>query len=228
MIRSWLEAFMAILYPRLCPGCSNALLQHERIVCPLCKSELPLTRILDSPDNVVEKLFWGRVKLEHASSMYTFVKQGKIQHLIHAVKYKENQELGIELGRWMGHYYANTHFAKVDILVPVPLHPKKEYQRGYNQSQLLVQGMCEVWGLPCMEKLIQRTSYTDSQTKKGRFQRWENVSNLFILNPQYSIEDKHVLLIDDVLTTGATLESCVQALLTGNNVRVSVLTLAKA
>jgi ComF family protein len=227
MIKKWLGAFVALLYPRLCPGCFNALMQHERVVCASCKNELPLFRESELSDNEIDKVFWGRVKLEKASSMYRFVKQGKIQHIIHAVKYKGNEALGFELGRWMGHYYKETPFYQVDMLVPVPLHPKKEYQRGYNQSYLLAQGMSEVWETPVVN-LLKRTSYTDSQTRKGRFQRWKNVETLFEINDSYNIENKHILLIDDVLTTGATLEACARALLDVENVKVSILTLARA
>ncbi len=228
MIKSWLDAFITILYPRICPGCSNTLMQNERIVCANCKSELPLTRIGDSKDNAVEKIFWGRINIEHASSMYNFVKNGRIQHIIHAVKYKGNEELGLELGRWMGHYYGNTSFIDVDLITPVPLHPKKEFQRGYNQSQLLAQGIGEIWKKPVYSNLLKRTSYSESQTKKGRYNRWENVTNLFEVNSTYDIENKHILLIDDVLTTGATLEACAQVFLENKTVKLSILTLAKA
>jgi len=228
MIKNWLEAFTSILYPRICPGCAQSLMQNERIVCVHCKNELPLSRILDTPDNIVEKIFWGRAQLEHASAMYNFVKEGRIQHLIHSVKYRDNAELGIELGRWMGLYYAQSLFAEADFLVPVPLHPKKENQRGYNQSLLLAQGISENWQKPILPNLLKRVSYTQTQTKKGRYQRWENVGNLFELNTNYNVEGKHILIIDDVITTGATLEACAQALLVQQNIKVSILTLARA
>jgi ComF family protein len=227
-LKSWIESFFSVFYPRLCPGCQENLRENERFVCARCRYELPLTNFGDTFGNSVEKLFWGRTHLSHASSMYHFLKGGRAQHLIHAVKYKSRRDLGHELGLWMGHTYNKTVFSKVDALIPVPLHPQKERERGYNQSSVLAGGISEVWKIPVLENILQRTNYTQTQTHKGRYDRWENVGGLFVVNPKINITGKHVLLIDDVITTGATLEACSNALLKISEVKVSILTFAKA
>jgi ComF family protein len=227
-LKSWIGAFFDVFYPRICPGCQESLRENERIVCAHCRYELPLTNFGDTFGNPVEKLFWGRAHVAHASSMYYFLKSSRIQHLIHSVKYKSRRDLGHELGLWMGHAYHKTVFAKTDLLVPVPLHPKKERERGYNQSSVLAGGIAEVLKIPVLENALQRTNYTQTQTHKGRYERWENVDGLFTINPKINIAGKHVLLIDDVITTGATLEACCNALQRIPEVKVSILTFAKA
>jgi ComF family protein len=224
----WISAFIDLFYPNLCSGCGNPLLQQEHLICTRCRYELPLSHYADNEDNPVEKAFWGRINLQHASSMYNFQKKTCLQSIIHEIKYKGRDDLGLEMGRWMGQAFQNTAFGKVDALIPIPLHKKREQTRGYNQSTLLCRGIAEIWNIPVCTDAVIRAEFTSTQTHKGRFSRWQNVEHIFKLNNISHLEGKHLLLIDDVITTGATIEACASQLLEIKDVKLSVLALAKA
>jgi ComF family protein len=178
------------------------------------------------PNNPIEKIFWGRLPVTYATAQYYFTKESLMQHLMHQLKYRSNKELGIYLGRLMGHALTGSNrFSSMDALIPLPLFPAKEKKRGYNQATVLCEGMASVLQKPVLKGVIQRVSYTDSQTKKNRVQRWQNMEGRFELVDPKAIENKHVLLVDDVITTGATLEACGREIIQTQNVQLSIATL---
>jgi len=190
---------------------------------------LPRTNFHLLADNPVSRIFWGRVNIEMASSFLFFSKGNTVQHLMHCLKYKNNKEVGIILGKVYGYELKKTEiYSSVDKIIPVPLHPKKLKLRGYNQSEMISKGLSESMGIPVETEVLIKNTATDSQTHKTRFNRWENVSEVFALQNTEKVENQHLLLVDDVVTTGATIESCTGLLLTIKNVRVSLATLACA
>lgn len=224
-----LDDFFHLFFPTLCEACSSALYQGEELVCLRCRRQLPGTGYLKHPDNGVARLFWGRVPLERAAAVYFFNKGARIQHLLHALKYRNRPDVGVLLGRWMfEEALAKGWLDDIDLLVPVPLHPKKQKKRGYNQAAMLARGFAAGSALPLEEDLLYRAEHRDSQTRKSRSARWENVKSSFALKEDKDLAHKHVLLIDDVITTGATLEACAGVLREKGHCRVSVLSVACA
>lgn len=194
-----------------------------------CIDAMPETNFELHPNNPVEKTFWGRLQLAHATAQFYFTKESLMQHLMHQFKYKGNKELGIQFGKIMGNQLKRSgRFDDVDALVPLPLFPAKEKRRGYNQATLLCQGMAESMKIPVLNKVIIRPQHTETQTKKGRIERWKNMEGKFVLSDVAAIRNKHLLLVDDVVTTGATLEACGNELLKAENVNLSVATLCVA
>ncbi len=224
-----LQDLAGLFLPRRCAGCDQALLAFEHSICTDCVADLPRLRAHDDPENKVEHVFRGRVQLTAASAFLQFNKGGIVQNMLHRLKYKGDTNVGLELGRRMAEdVMSSRRFADVDIVLAVPLHPKKEKQRGYNQGQILVDGIVEAWPLESMKHQLVRVAHTSSQTKRGRMSRWSNVKEAFHLIDPNALVDKHVLLVDDVVTTGATLEGCALALSTVPGIRISVLTCACA
>jgi len=171
-------------------------------------------------------MFWGRMAVESATSVYYFTKESMMQHLVHQFKYKRNKEIGSYLGELMGWALLESkRFTSVDALIPLPLYKSKERLRGYNQSMLLCEGIAKVLRKPVLPDIVERTEETESQTKKNRIERWENMQGKFKLRDASAIQGLHVLLVDDVITTGATLEACGREILRAKNVRLSVGTL---
>lgn len=217
------------VYPNLCVTCGNRLVTQEKLLCLDCWYDLPITNFHLSSDNKVAQLFWGRVQLENATSFFAYNKGSKYQNLIHFIKYKGLKELGYETGRRFGNALMESPaFSAVDVIVPVPLHPKKQHKRGYNQSEWIAKGISESMDKTESINNLRRNLHTSTQTRKNRFERWENVENIFEVTNPDEFRGKHVLLIDDVVTTGSTLESCAIQLLQVENVRVSIATLAFA
>lgn len=218
-----------LLYPHNCIGCGSDVLDYENFLCLECINDLPHTNFAMHANNPVEKIFWGRILVTSAMSEFYFSKKSVIQNLIHEFKYKGNKRVGHYLGNLIGKSLLNSHrFKNVDAIIPLPLFGKKEKLRGYNQAEILCAGISEVTTIPVIKKNVVRIAHTDSQTKKRRTERWENVEQMFsVLNPE-KIEGKHLLLIDDVITTGATLESCGGEILKVKNVRLSIASLAIA
>lgn len=219
--------FYRLFYPRICGGCEVPLVKGERHLCLHCRLELPFTKFESMKDNPVEKLFYGRVPLEFATSLLFFHKGEKVQQILHNIKYYEQKELAVFIGRIFGERLQNnTHLSDVTTILPVPLHPQKEHIRGYNQSALFAEGMNEVLQLKLSVNNLFRKVYTESQTRKSRTERWENVGDVFAVRNPAVLKGKHILLIDDVLTTGATLEACAHTLINDAGCRVSVATIA--
>jgi ComF family protein len=220
------ESLLHFLFPHVCESCGTDVLEPDHHLCLRCLASLPKTEFHFYPNNPIEKIFWGRLPVTSATAHYYFSKGSMMQHLMHQLKYKGNKELGLYLGRLMGHALAaSDRFRHVDGLIPLPLFPSKERKRGYNQAAVLCEGMATVLQKPVLKDAVIRTLHTESQTKKNRVERWLNMEGRFELQKPSAIEQKHVLLVDDVITTGATLEACGAVLLEGSNVQLSLATL---
>jgi ComF family protein len=222
------DSFLHLLFPHICVGCGTDLLNKESLLCIRCIADLPETNFSAHAGNPIEKMLWGRIPLLSAAAAYYFSKESLIQHLVHQFKYKGNKDLGLQLGRLLGKYLVQSDRFKADALVPLPLFEVKERKRGYNQATVLCDGMAEVMKIPVLKNVINRPQHTDTQTKKGRLDRWQNMEGKFMLQNRKIIEHKHLLLVDDVITTGATLEACGSELLKAENVKLSVATLCVA
>lgn len=228
-ISAALNGFIHLFYPRLCEGCSSPLVTGEEILCLACSMELPRTDYHDTVDNDTALRFAGRIPYSHATSFAYFTNEGLLQHLMHGLKYKNKKEIGRWLGKQFGEDIAHTRWIKdIDGIIPVPLHHKKEVQRGYNQSLLIAEGLSEVLRIPIFDKALARGRHTESQTRKSRAERMQNMQDAFVIQQPDVLTKKHLLLIDDVLTTGATLESCALALLKVPGVKISFATVGIA
>ena len=225
----WLDALIGLFYPSVCAACGCSLYRWEKIVCTRCRSLLPKTGYESNEDNPLARMFYGRVRLKAVTACFFFSKEGKVQHLIHELKYKGNADAGVFLGRELGKSIKEAPlFLGVDYLIPVPLHPKREKERGYNQSLMIAQGILEVTGIPIGEKFLVRSVNTATQTHKSKEERWKNVKDIFEVQHPEQLEGKYVLLVDDVLTTGATLEACALKLSTIPAITISCATAACA
>jgi ComF family protein len=218
---------MGLFMPKLCCACNNTLVQNESYLCTNCLLQLPQTRFQSYNDNPVARLFWGRVPLKYVFSFLYFRKDSITQHLLHQIKYNDHKNLAEHMGWMMGEYVEKMP-EKPDLIAAIPLHKHKERRRGYNQSALIADGISRRCGAPNTSTNLQRTKYTESQTRKNRYQRWENVDEIFCVKDEALYAGKHVLLIDDVITTGSTIEACVQCLLDVEGCKVSVASLAIA
>jgi ComF family protein len=203
-------------------------MNNEEVLCLRCYADLPRTRFHNIADNDVARIFWGRVNIVNATSFMFFSKDSRYRQIIHELKYYDQRHIGTVMGRLFGLELRDTPFTNVDIIHPVPLHPKKLRQRGYNQSELISNGLSEILQVPVHTNLIARTSKTKTQTKKSRYERWENVKDTFTVLNERLMQNKHILLVDDVITTGATIEACIQAVAQVSGVSVSVVSLAFA
>lgn len=202
------QHFFHLFFPHTCAACGSAQLRHGSGICPECLSTLPVTGYLSEPGNPVDEIFWGRICLKFAAACCFFTKKSLVQHALHQVKYHYRQDAGLQLGYWMGHQLAVTDwFSDVDIILPMPLHPKRQAERGYNQAELLCRGINTVTGKPYLPNILVRISSTRSQTKQHRQERWENMQGVFTVADPGQLVNRHILLIDDVVTTGATLEA---------------------
>lgn len=223
------DSILHLAFPHICAGCGSDLLNEETVLCMRCVASMPETNFEIYPNNPVEKIFWGRLPLVHASAQFYFTKESLMQDLMHQFKYRGNKDLGLQLGRMMGvQLMKSDRFADIDALIPLPLFPIKEKRRGYNQAKLLCDGISEIMRIPVLDDVITRPEHTETQTKKGRIERWKNMEGKFILKNPSSINNRHVLLVDDVITTGATLEACGAELLKADNIQLSLATLCVA
>lgn len=229
LIRSFFEDLLALFYPNACAVCGENLLKEEDTACTLCLYKTPKTDGFSQQENSVSKLFWGRVQLENAAALYQFEKEGSVQKLIYQLKYEGGKSTGVFLGKQIGYAIKDcSYFQNIDYIIPIPLHPKKEKLRGYNQSKYIAKGIQEILKVKTNNHSLIRTENTDSQTRKKRFSRWENMMNSFALKKTKKLQNTHILLVDDVVTTGATLEACAQKLLEIEGVKVSIVTIAVA
>jgi ComF family protein len=219
-----IEALINLVYPQLCIGCNGALLKSEQFICTFCIQQFPETNFHLQKDNELEKAFWGRVRLQRAFSFLVFRKKGVVQNILHELKYGNNPELGVFLGELYGSKLKQAGVSG-DVIVTIPLHASKLKQRGYNQSDCFAQGLSKVLNIPHYPNAIKRIKSTETQTKKNRVERWDNVETVFSVYDPLLIQNKHVLLVDDVITTGATIEACAQVILTQTN-DVSVASIA--
>ena len=224
-----LTDFIAIIYPEICIGCRNALKQSEHMLCLPCAIDMPKTNYANHPNNSLEKLFWYKTKIEQAASIYFFSKKSRIQHMIHEFKYRGNQDAAIFLGEKMGHaLLESSRFKDIDCIIPVPLHIKKLRIRGYNQAELLAIGMSNILKIPVVTNVLIRDTHNATQTNKGLFNRWSNVKTIFKIKQPKKIENNHILLVDDVITSGSTIEACANQILMTPYTKVSIVSLAIA
>ncbi len=224
-----MDDFISLLYPSLCVVCGRNLYRNESLICTHCLYHIPKTNFHFLKDNPVSRLFWGRVPVESAASYYFFEKGSRFRVLIHKMKYRGQKELGYEIGRIYGTELKSSRlYNRVDLIIPVPLHPRKQRKRGYNQSEWIAMGIAESMEKPLDIKSLFRAVDTVSQTKKNRYERWKNVEDIFQVNQTDKLINQHILVVDDVVTTGSTLEACARAILQVEGTKVSCVTLAMA
>jgi len=222
-IRNYLNAFLHLLYPQICFGCGTDQVEKVIPLCAKCIQDLPFTDFFSINDNPIEKIFWGRADIQNAGALLFFTKDSLVQTLITQLKYHHNKKVGILFGELMGEAIAiEEKFKKVDVIIPIPISASKINSRGFNQSEVIAMGIQHVWQRPMFNDVLIKKSWSNSQTKKNRKARLQQLPDLFFLQKPTSIEGKHILLVDDVLTTGATLEAAVTSLMTGSPASVSI------
>ena len=223
------DDFISLLFPRLCYACGNQLMRNESLICTECFVVIPRTNYHFVEDNPVAQLFWGRCLIEKAAAFSYYNKGSRIRKLIHNMKYNGIREIGYDLGRLYGLSLKTSGFINdIDIIIPVPLHPVKKRIRGFNQSETISMGIADATHLPVDLKSLARVLVSATQTKRSRYERWTNVEGIFQVLDSQTIMGKHVLLVDDVITTGSTIESCTNELLKIEGVKVSAVALAFA
>lgn len=209
-----LEDFVGLFFPRYCAGCDDALARGEQLICTRCILEMPRTGYHLEIDNPFYQKLRVRLPVQYVVSMFRFVKAGAVQNILHTLKYQNKPELGQLLGKIYGNeLMASDYSGKFDLIVPVPLHKNKKRLRGYNQSEEFGKGLGESLMVPCSDEIMKRLQVTTTQTKKSRLRRWENVKEVFAVDDIKSVAGKRILLVDDVVTTGATLEAAGRILL---------------
>lgn len=222
------NSVLGLFYPDYCPGCGEALVGGEHYICTDCILNLPYAYFNNSRKNIISEMLLGRFSLEKANSLCYFVKSGRLQKLLHNLKYENKPEIGTELGIHLGHELEKSNFSDFDVIIPVPIHPKKKKIRGYNQSTAIATGIAQIIDKPIDTKSIIRTIFTDTQTKKNKTERWENVKNIFEVKNPNKLKNKHILIVDDVITTGSTIESLGNLIEKIEGTKISVATLAVA
>jgi len=221
------DDFISLLFPRLCYGCGNHLVRNETLICTECFVMIPRTNYHLKPDNPVSQLFWGRCRIEKAAAFSYYTRDSRIRKMIHQLKYKGAGDIGSELGRIYAVSLRSSKFLDdIDMIIPVPLHPSKKRQRGFNQSDKISQGISAVSGLPVDTGLLIRKTGTKTQTRKSRYDRWTNVRDIFLVTDEDKLKGRHILLVDDVITTGSTIEACAGEILKSEGTKVSVVALA--
>lgn len=225
----YITDFISLLFPELCQACGVSLITGEELICTDCLYHLPFTDFHLKPDNMVARQFWGKINLEAAYAMCYFTKGGKMQHLMHQFKYKGVQKVGNMLGNIAGGQLAvNPAFSSADLIIPVPLHKSRLRKRGYNQSVCFAEGLSQKLNAPVEDNNLVRIRATETQTHRSRFSRFENMQQVFALNNPEKLVNKHVILVDDVVTTGSTLEACGAELLKVEGLKLSIATIACA
>lgn len=228
-ILSYFNDLIALFFPELCPACGRSLYKNERVICTICIYHLPQTNFHSDPENKMARQLWGRFPFVQTIAFIYFRKGSRIQNLMHQLKYKKNQETGIRLGELYAHELKRSNiFKQADLIIPVPLHPAKFKKRGYNQSECIAKGISSVLNIPVSTNNLVRIENTETQTKKSRYARYENLVNAFSIIEKSEFIHKHIMLVDDVMTTGATLEACSIRLLEIEGTRISICTIAYA
>lgn len=222
-----LEDFISLFFPRYCAGCEEALVKGEELICSKCILEMPRSNYHLEIDNPFQTKLKGRIPVKFVMSFFKFVKAGRVQHILHALKYKSKPELGRMLGRIYGHELSESGYREqFDIIIPIPLHASKKRRRGYNQSEEFALGLSEALNILCTEEILKRISITETQTKRTRLKRWENVKEVFSVVDAGEIKGKRILLVDDVVTTGATLEAAGKMLIDAGCSELSIACIA--
>ena len=227
---SFFHRLLDLISPRLCEVCGSRLSVTEEVICGRCNLHLPRTGYHHNPyENEMAKLFWGQIPIERATALYFFQPHAETANIIYSMKYKNHPEIGEVMGRMVAKELSQSgFFVGIDAIVPIPLAPKRQRQRGYNQSLEIAQGINEVTGLTILDKIVRRNLFEGSQTSRGRWERNENVENVFELIDTTAASGRHLLIVDDVVTTGATIIACAKELCKAGNVKISVLSLGLA
>jgi len=226
---AYLADFVALLFPEICEACGITLVSGEQLICTDCRYNLPFTNFHFKTDNMVAQQFWGKIHVEAAYAMCYFSKGGKMQHLMHQFKYKGKSKIGNLLGNIAaGQLLESSSYRNLDAIIPVPLHKKRLRKRGYNQSAHFAYGIAEKMNIPVIEDNLVRVRATETQTHRSRFLRFENMQEVFTILDPDALKNKYVLLVDDVITTGSTLESCGAELLKIEGLKLSIATIACA
>lgn len=224
-----LNSIINIFFPNVCYACHDLLSDYEQDVCTNCRNDLPVTNFHFNHDDTVLKIFYGRVKIEHATALLRFEKKGMVQQLIHGLKYKGQEDIGVFLGDWLGGELKTIKaYQDIDAVIPVPLHKKKLKKRGYNQVAKFAQHIAEALEVNYVDNALLKVTNTESQVLKKRLARWNHNDELFTLQNKNTIANKHILLVDDLITTGATIEACVSVLNQAENIKISVASMAIA
>ena len=225
----WIDDLKELLFPRYCKVCGRRLMQSEQHLCIGCLMELPRTHYEEDPNNELMQHFMEWPEVMRATSYFYYYKEGEYSSLIHHIKYYDHPETGAYLGRLAAKEIAASGFFEgIELIVPIPLSKKRLQSRGYNQCDYIAQGIGEAIGVDTNSRCIERVTDTETQTHKGRSERWRNTEGAFRVTDSNALKGKHILILDDVATTGATLHACIAAVLAVPGVRVSVFTLAKA
>jgi ComF family protein len=230
-LTNWIwHPILDVLFPKCCAACNSLLQSKEEILCISCRYQLPFTEMEKIPENEAAIKFYTKLKLEHAASLLYFVEEGMVRPMLHKLKYKNQSEIGYFLGKLLAERFSPSGWLNdIDVILPIPLHYKKQHLRGYNQATLIAEGIGDFIKKPVCDNAVIRVKNTASQTQMSRSRRLENVNNAFSLaKPGKDLEDRHILLIDDVLTTGATLASCGRLLLEKTRCKLSIATVAIA
>lgn len=226
---NWLNHLIDIIYPKTCEACEEPLLGGEKLICTQCLVSLPRTNTHMKPDELIERRFWGKIAVSHTIAYLRFSKKSKVQHLLHQLKYKNKPELGVLLGELYGQDLKAADFNKnIDLIIGVPLHIEKEKQRGYNQANCIAEGLSKALEVPYDATIARKVINTDTQTKKSRFERFMNVKDAFEITDMEKLKGKRIAIVDDVLTTGSTIESFATTLLENGCREISVITIAIA
>lgn len=228
-IKDIADDFLSLFLPRPCLACGAHLVRGEEVLCTACQVEMARTDFHIRRGNMLEQAFWGRCPVEKAAAFSVYNRGSRIRKLVHLLKYSGRKDVGIMLGTLYGSVLSGSGFTDgMDMIIPVPLDPARERSRGYNQSRCIADGLASRCNLPVRSDILFRTGRSGSQTRRGRYERWENVEGLFTVRKPGEITGRHLLLVDDVITTGSTVEACVTALMSAEGVKVSVAALAAA
>ncbi|OYZ31856.1 MAG: amidophosphoribosyltransferase [Sphingobacteriales bacterium 17-39-43] len=226
---SYLNDFFCLFFPELCAACGRNLFRNEKIICTNCIYHLPRTNFHIDTQNKMARQLWGRFNFEQAIAFVYFQKGNRVQNLMHQLKYNKKPEVGIRIGElYAWQLIRSEGWVNPDLIIPIPLHPVRLKKRGYNQSEEISKGLASVLKLPVSTQHLIRTENTESQTKKSRFARYENLKDAFIIKNATELIQKHIILVDDVMTTGATVEACSNELLKIEGLKISICTLAYA
>ncbi|MDB4402931.1 phosphoribosyltransferase family protein [Algibacter sp.] len=224
-----LKSIINLFFPKVCYACHNLLNDNEDTICMNCRHDLPITNFHFDNNDSVAKVLYGRAKIENGTALFRFEKKGNVQRLIHNLKYKDHEHIGFILGNWLGGELKTLEsYKNIDVVIPVPLHKNKLKKRGYNQVALFGQQVAEALNADYLDDVLVKVTNTKSQVNKKRLARWTNSDELFTLKNIEAIDNKHILVVDDIITTGATLEACISILNQAKNIKISIATMAIA
>ncbi|MFL1012491.1 ComF family protein [Flavisericum labens] len=224
-----LKSVVNLFFPKVCFACNNLLNDNEQDICIDCRHDLPVTNFHFDDSEAIKKVLYGRAKIENGTALFRFEKQGKVQKLVHNLKYRGQENIGFFLGNWLGGELKTIEaYNDIDIVIPVPLHQKKLKKRGYNQVTKFGRQIATALNAEYKDDVLIKVTNTKSQTIKSRFSRWDSSNELFAINKPNSLKNKHILLVDDLITTGATMEACIAVLNKDQNLKISIATIAIA